>query len=424
MINSISIFKMDRILGGGRRSNNKNVDFQRYFSKTKKNGFEEGEHHKSFYQVPNSNWKKKSHVNSMDQYHKLWNESIQNPNDFWGKIAKENIDWIKPFSKVSEGSFEKGNVTWFEDGQLNVSYNCLDRHVKERGNQTAIIWEGDSPKDTQHISYRKALEETCKLSNALKSLGVKKGDTVCLYLPNCPHAAYAMLACARIGAIHNFVFAGFSAESLADRVNDSNSKIIITADEYIRGGKKIPLKDIVDQAVESCPSVQKVLVLRRNAKEKPLDEKRDLDLQKLMDQQSKECKPEVMNAEDPLFFLYTSGSTGKPKGLVHTQAGYLLFTSITHRYVFDYQPGDVYACVADVGWITGHSYIVYGPLANGATTFMFEGLPTNPDAGRYWDMVQRHKITQLYTAPTALRSLVIHFILCFTFSHSTFFHFR
>eukprot|EP01117_Protostelium_nocturnum_P013346 TRINITY_DN4972_c0_g1_i1.p1 TRINITY_DN4972_c0_g1~~TRINITY_DN4972_c0_g1_i1.p1 ORF type:complete len:670 (-),score=192.13 TRINITY_DN4972_c0_g1_i1:41-2050(-) len=363
------------------------------------------EHFKTTYEPPNrvSNG---SHIPSSHVYQKLYAESVEKPEVFWKRMALERLEWITPFNTVFSGGFENGDVKWFEDGQLNVSFNCLDRHAVKNPDKVAIIWEGDSVDQVEKITYKKALEETCRLANLLKSLGVKKGDAVCIYLPNCPQAAYAMLACARIGAPHSVVFAGFSSDSLSDRINDSKCKIVITADEMVRGGKPIFLKKTVDEALKKCQSVTKTLVLKKTGGKVDWNEDRDLWMEKEMSLQSTECKPEVMNSEDPLFFLYTSGSTGTPKGLVHTQAGYLLYTSLTHLYTFDYRDGDVYACVADVGWITGHSYIVYGPLCNGATTFMFEGIPTVPDAGRYWDMVQRHQITQFYTAPTAIRTLM------------------
>ncbi|PRP89401.1 acetyl-CoA synthetase [Planoprotostelium fungivorum] len=349
---------------------------------------------------------KGSHISSMAQYEKYYRESIENPESFWQQRANELLTWTKPFTKVFSGGFENGDVKWFEDGELNVSYNCLDRHAERTPDKVAIIWEGDSPNQVEHITYKQALEQTCRLANAMKELGVKRGESVCIYLPNCPTAAYAMLACARIGAPHSVVFAGFSADSLADRIRDSKSKLIITADQSTRGGKVIPLKQAVDDAVKKSDSVQHVLLLQNTGGKVHFEKGRDVWLHEAMEKQSTTCQPESMNAEDPLFYLYTSGSTGTPKGLVHTQGGYLLYAALTHLWVFDYRENDIYACVADVGWITGHSYIVYGPLCNGATTFMFEGLPTLPDAGRYWDMVQRHKITQFYTAPTAIRTLM------------------
>eukprot|EP01119_Soliformovum_irregulare_P023781 TRINITY_DN838_c0_g1_i2.p1 TRINITY_DN838_c0_g1~~TRINITY_DN838_c0_g1_i2.p1 ORF type:complete len:671 (-),score=194.36 TRINITY_DN838_c0_g1_i2:348-2138(-) len=348
---------------------------------------------------------KNSHIRDMDQYKKMYDESISDPNNFWNKLGKTELAWIKPYTKVLEGSFEKGDVTWFKDGVLNVSYNCLDRHVKERGDQVAIIWQGDGVDEVEKVTYKQAYEQTCKFANVLKANGVKKGDAVAIYLPNCPTAAFAMLACARIGAIHSIVFAGFSAESLRDRINDSGSRLVITCDEMKRGGKTLELKPIADEAIKQCPSVDRVLVMRRNTKDISMDPKRDRNLDDEMKSQPAECPIEPMNAEDPLFYLYTSGSTGKPKGLVHTQAGYLLYAMTTLKYTFDIRPGDVYACVADIGWITGHSYIVYGPLANGTTTVMFEGVPTNPTPGRYWEMVEKFKFTQFYTAPTSLRTL-------------------
>jgi len=347
-----------------------------------------------------------AHLQGFEQYKMLWEESIRNPKDFWEKRAREFLSWMKPFSIVTQGTFSDGDIAWFADGELNVSVNCLDRHLESKGNQTAIIWEGDHPSDIRKITYCEAFQEVCRLANLLKEIGLRKGDTCAIYLSNCPEALYAMLACARIGVIHSVIFGGFSAEALADRIIDAHSRVVITANEAKRGEKIIPLKQTVDEALLKCPCVEKVLVLKKTPNEVPFNESRDIWLRMAMDSQRPYCPPVAMNSEDILFLLYTSGSTGKPKGVAHSQAGYLLYASMTHKFVFDYRPGDVYACVADVGWITGHSYIVYGPLCNGATTLMFEGVPLYPDAGRYWDMVARHKITQLYTAPTAIRTLM------------------
>lgn len=364
------------------------------------------------YEVPS--WiSKGAHISSLEQYKALYERSIKDGDNFWAEMAKTHLSWIRPFETVKHGSFEHGDIAWFLEGQLNAAYNCIDRHVTTKGNQVAILWEGDDSKDIRRITYNELLREVCKFANVLKRLGVRKGDPVCIYMPMVPEAAYAMLACARIGAPHSVVFAGFSAEALRDRILDCRCKFVVTADEGRRGGKVIPLKALVDLAVIQCPTVQHVVVLRHTGgsilmseKKNELGDPRDFWWHDLMHEQRPYCPPEPVNSEDTLFMLYTSGSTGKPKGVAHTTAGYLLYTMMTHKYVFDYRDGDVYACVADVGWITGHSYIVYGPLLNGATTFMFEGTPMHPDAGRYWDMVERHKITQFYTAPTAIRALM------------------
>jgi acetyl-CoA synthetase len=307
---------------------------------------------------------------------------------------------------VSSANFEAGQINWFQGGKLNVTVNCIDRHLAERGAQTAIIWEGDDPKDDAHISYQQLADAVGKLANGLRARGVKKGDRVCIYMPMIPEAAYAMLACARIGAIHSVVFGGFSPQSLQDRILDSDCRVVITADEGVRGGKAIPLKDNAEQAVSQCPNVHTVVTVRRTGGEVSWQEGRDVWYDDLIDEQPAYAEPELMDAEDPLFILYTSGSTGKPKGVEHSTAGYLLHAAITHKYVFDYHDGDVYWCTADVGWITGHSYIVYGPLANGATTLMFEGVPTYPDASRFWQVIDKHKVNTFYTAPTALRQLM------------------
>ncbi|AUH34143.1 acetate--CoA ligase [Paracoccus tegillarcae] len=341
-------------------------------------------------------------------YTRLYAESIDDPDAFWGREGKR-LDWITPYTKVKNTDFTFGNVSikWFEDGQLNVAANCIDRHLATRGDQTAIIFEPDSPDDeAQHITYRHLGEQVNRMANVLRDMGVKKGDRVVLYLPMIPEAAYAMLACARIGAIHSIVFAGFSPDALSNRINDSGANILITADEAPRGGRKTALKSNADQALLGCSDRVKCLVVKHTGGQTTWTEGRDIDLRALMAEASTDCEPEAMNAEDPLFVLYTSGSTGKPKGVVHTTGGYLVFAAMTHQYTFDYHDGDIYWCTADVGWVTGHSYIVYGPLANGATTLMFEGVPTYPDAGRFWEVCAKHKVNQFYTAPTAIRALM------------------
>ena len=357
------------------------------------------------YAVPSA-WKKKAHVDDAT-YKKLYADSVNNPDKFWAKQAKR-IDWFKAPTKIKNTTFTypKVSIKWYEDGVTNVSVNCIDRHLKKRANQTAIIWEGDNPYDDKKITYRELHEQVCRLANVLKKHGVKKGDRVTLYMPMIPEAAYAMLACTRIGAVHSIVFGGFSPESLAGRIEDCNSHFIITADEGLRGGKKIPLKANTDAALAKTGSTAKVLVVRRTGGAVTWEKGRDLWYHEEMASVSAECKPEKMKAEDPLFILYTSGSTGKPKGVLHTTAGYLVYAAMTHQYVFDYHDGDVYWCTADVGWVTGHSYIVYGPLANGATTLMFEGVPNYPNASRFWEVIDKHQVNIFYTAPTAIRALM------------------
>ena len=339
-------------------------------------------------------------------YDKTYAESINDPDRFWGEHGKR-IDWIKPYSMVKNTSYAYPDISikWYEDGILNVSANCIDRHLEKRGDQTAIIWEGDNPQDHQHITYQELHKQVCKLANVYKSLGVGKGDRVILYMPMIPQAAYAMLACARIGAIHSIVFGGFSPDALASRITDCGATLLVTADEGPRGGKNVPLKQNVDAALDICGDVQ-CLVVKRTGQGPSNKAGRDYDYDMLMADAKADCPPEPMNAEDPLFILYTSGSTGKPKGVVHSSGGYLVYVSMTHHYTFDYHDGDIYWCTADVGWITGHSYIVYGPLANGATTLMFEGTPTYPDAGRFWQVCEKHKVNQFYTAPMAIRALM------------------
>jgi acetyl-CoA synthetase len=342
-------------------------------------------------------------------YQRLYQESVRDPNSFWARIGRR-LDWIQPFAKVKDSSFEEHDfrIRWYYDGKLNVAANCLDRHLTKRADKTAIIWEGDDPKLAEHITYRQLYERVCQCANALKSLGVKRGDRVTIYLPMIPEAAVAMLACTRIGAVHSVVFGGFSAESLAGRIADCGSSVVITADEGIRGGKRVPLKTNVDQAM-SLPGtacVQHVLVVRRTGIRVPMYAARDKWFDDVVEPQAKECAPEAMDSEDPLFILYTSGSTGKPKGVLHTTGGYLVYASMTHELVFDLREDDIFWCTADVGWVTGHSYVVYGPLANGATTVMFEGVPNYPDSGRFWQSVDKHKVTLFYTAPTAIRALM------------------
>ena len=354
---------------------------------------------------PSADFVANAKINKAD-YDNMYAQSINNPDHFWREHGKR-VDWIKPYSKIKDVDYSYPNVSikWFEDGQLNVSANCIDRHLEKRGEQTAIIWEGDNPDDSKHITYSELHREVCKLSNVYKKLGVKKGDRVVLYIPMIPEAAYAMLACARIGAIHSIVFAGFSPEALASRIEDCGASLLVTADEAPRGGKITPLKTNVDKALNICGDI-KTLVVERTNGDVPMKSDRDYSYTSLMADASEDSTPEAMNAEDPLFILYTSGSTGKPKGVLHTSGGYLVWASLTHEYVFDYHDGDIYWCTADVGWVTGHSYIVYGPLANGATTVMFEGVPTYPDASRFWQVCDKHKINQFYTAPTAIRALM------------------
>jgi acetyl-CoA synthetase len=347
---------------------------------------------------------KDAHIDSAS-YQALYRQSIDSPDSFWGDMAQRFLDWEAPWHTVREYDFVTGEARWFDGGKLNVSYNCIDRHLPERAAQTAIIWEGDNPEDSKNISYAELKDRVCQMANVLKERGVKKGDRVCLYMPMIPEATYAMLACTRIGAIHSIVFGGFSPEALKDRILDSDCQTVITADEGVRGGKAVPLKANVDKALASCPGVHTCLVVRRTGGSVNWTEGRDVWYQDAIEQVSKECEPEVMDAEDPLFILYTSGSTGKPKGVLHTTGGYLLQAAMTFKYVFDYREGEVFWCTADVGWVTGHTYIVYGPLCNGATTLMFEGVPTYPDAGRCWEVVDKHQVNIFYTAPTAIRAL-------------------
>ena len=349
--------------------------------------------------------KAQSHLN-LDEYLSLYQQSIEDPDTFWGTQANLYLDWTQPFSEVYQGDMREGKVQWFSNGKLNVSTNCIDRHLPKRAKQTAIIWEGDEPGTDRLISYQELHDHVCEIANVLKQRGVKKGDRVCIYMPMIPEAAFAMLACARIGAVHSVVFGGFSPEALKDRILDSDCQTVITADEGLRGGKSVPLKDNADKALNSCPNVHTVLVIKRTGNNINWQEGRDIWYHEAIQDVSSECEPEPMGSEDTLFILYTSGSTGKPKGVLHTTAGYLLQAAMTHHYVFDYHDGDIYWCTADVGWVTGHSYIVYGPLANGATTLMFEGVPTYPDASRMWQIVDKYQVNSFYTAPTALRALM------------------
>ena len=357
---------------------------------------------------------KSAHIDA-DLYKTMYQHSIDKPEEFWGEKAEEFLTWEKKWSKVSDCDFSSAKIKWFVDGKLNVTANCIDRHLNERGDQTAIIWEGDEPSDDKQLTYKELYEEVCRFSNALKSRGVKKGDRVSIYMPMVPEAAVAMLACARIGAIHSVVFGGFSPDALKDRILDSECTVLVTADEGVRGGRSIPLKANVDIALDHCPNVNTVFVVERTAGKISWSEGRDIWYHEAIAKEEPHCLPEVMDAEDPLFILYTSGSTGKPKGVLHTTGGYLLHAAMTHKYVFDYKSDDTYWCTADVGWVTGHSYIIYGPLANGAKTLMFEGVPTYPDASRMWQVIDKHKVNIFYTAPTALRALMgqgNHFVEC------------
>ena len=346
------------------------------------------------------------HIKNLEEYFQIYRKSVREPENFWEEVAEEHFTWRKRWNKVLDWDFSKPEIKWFQDAKLNITENCIDRHLFTRGDQTAIIWEPNGPEEeSKNITYTQLHKEVNKFANVLKSKGIAKGDRVCIYLPMIPELAIAMLACARIGAIHSVVFAGFSSNALATRTNDADCKMMITADGSYRGSKTIDLKAIADAALEDCPGVENVLVVKRLNSEISMKEGRDEWLQPLLDDASEECLPEIVDAEDPLFILYTSGSTGKPKGMMHTTAGYMVYTAYTFKNVFQYREHDVYWCTADIGWITGHSYILYGPLANGATTVMFEGVPFFPDYGRFWEIVEKHKVNQFYTAPTAIRAL-------------------
>jgi len=355
---------------------------------------------------PNADAVRQAAQLSQDEYQRLYRQSIEQPDTFWAEQAKDFLDWIKPWHTVQHSDITTGAAQWFAGGQLNVSYNCIDRHLAQRADQPAFIWEGDDPAKSSKISYRQLHQNVSRLANVLKSRGVKKGDRVCIYMPMIPEAAYAMLACTRIGAVHSVVFGGFSPDALRDRILDADCRTVITADEGVRGGKPVALKKNVDKALASCPNVSTVLVVERTGAKLDWVEGRDLKYQAALDAASADCPPEPMDAEDPLFILYTSGSTGKPKGVLHTTGGYLLQAAMTFKYVLDYRDGEVFWCTADVGWVTGHSYIVYGPLANGATSLMFEGVPSYPDSSRFWQVIDKHQVNIFYTAPTALRALM------------------
>ncbi|MDH1558158.1 acetate--CoA ligase [Ectopseudomonas chengduensis] len=349
--------------------------------------------------------RQRAHLDN-DAYLRLYQQSVEQPDTFWAEQAKAFLTWFKPWDQVHSSDLKQGRAEWFKGGQLNVAYNCIDRHLEKRGEEIAIIWEGDNPAESAHITYNKLHHNVSRLANVLKNRGVKKGDRVCIYMPMIPEAAYAMLACARIGAVHSVVFGGFSPDALRDRILDADCRTVITADEGVRGGKYIPLKNNVDKALQSCPNVSTVVVVERTQGDVAWMEGRDLWYHQALKEVEADCPAEPMDAEDPLFILYTSGSTGKPKGVLHTTGGYLLGAAMTHKYVFDYHEGDIYWCTADVGWVTGHSYIVYGPLANAATTLMFEGVPNYPDASRFWQVIDKHQVNTFYTAPTALRALM------------------
>ncbi len=346
-----------------------------------------------------------SHIGA-EQYNEMYTRSINDPDAFWAGQAEQFVTWFRKWDKVQDWDYDRVDIKWFTGAKLNVSYNCLDRHLESRGDDVAILWEGDDPAVDKKITYRELHREVCRFANVLKARGVARGDRVSIYMPMIPEAAVAMLACARIGAVHSVVFGGFSPEALKDRILDSDCRVVVTADETVRGGRTTPLKANTDKALAQCPDVHSVIVVRRSGADVAWSEGRDVWYHEQVEQVADDCPPEEMDAEDPLFILYTSGSTGKPKGVLHTTGGYLLYTALTHKYVFDYRDGEIYWCTADVGWVTGHSYIIYGPLCNGAVTLMFEGVPTYPDAGRFWQVVDKHKVNIFYTAPTALRALM------------------
>lgn len=356
------------------------------------------------YPVPES-FSSSAHID-FEKYQAMYQHSISDPQGFWSSQAEQFVSWFKKWDSVLDWDYHKGLIKWFDGATLNVTYNCIDRHLETRANQTAIIWEGDNPSEDRHITYAQLHAEVCRFANALKTRGVGKGDRVCIYMPMIPEAAIAMLACARIGAVHSVVFGGFSPDALRDRILDADCRVVITTDQGIRGGKTIPLKANTDQALAECPNVNTVVVVQRTGADISWSTPRDYWYHEVISSESDQCPPEVMNAEDPLFILYTSGSTGKPKGVLHTTGGYLLYAAITHKYVFDYKENEVYWCSADVGWVTGHTYIVYGPLCNGAQTLMFEGVPNYPDGSRFWQVIDKHKVASFYTAPTAIRALM------------------